>query len=327
MPSISTGTCNVTPGSQNVTFVGSSVSEMSAGDLFRIISDDAFYTIASVDSSNAKVALTGRYRNSTYEIEVVNEVVAIGDGTNVYGFTLDYTPVIPGTVEISDEDDYETFTDNGDGTLTGDAGGSGSISYDDGTCTLTFNSDCSTGKNILADTYYYGLYLTSMPYQVLADFTDHYSWPEPYAGNENNELIIRQAIRNIDSQLYINTKESYAIHLFDSTSSVSIVNGIEAFTIPAYMNNFKLADVIGSVHTKGVTGSTDIQVRRRRSGSDQDLLSAKVTIGDEYYANDGTVDSTYMVVQTGDQIYVDVDSVHSGTAPLGLDVTLVFQKN
>ena len=90
------------------------------------------------------------------------------------------------------------------------------------------------------------------------------------------------------------------------------------------MNGFNLIDVVASVHTKGVTGTTDVQVRRRRAGSDVDMLTVKVTIGDEYFATDETVNTSNDDINTGDQIYVDVDAVHSGTAPKGLSVVLTF---
>ena len=90
------------------------------------------------------------------------------------------------------------------------------------------------------------------------------------------------------------------------------------------MANMDLIDVIGSVHTQGVTGTTDVQVRRRRAGADVNMLTTETTIGAEYYANDETVNGTNDDINVGDQLYIDVDGVHSGTAPLGLSVNLLF---
>jgi hypothetical protein len=90
------------------------------------------------------------------------------------------------------------------------------------------------------------------------------------------------------------------------------------------MNAMDLTAAIASVHTQGVTGTTDVQLRRRRAGSDVDMLSTKITIGAEYFAADGVIDTANDDINTGDQIYVDVDAIHSGTAPLGLSVTLSF---
>ena len=113
--------------------------------------------------------------------------------------------------------------------------------------------------------------------------------------------------------------------LFESGISVQTGDGAVAFTIPAYMNGMELIDVVASVHTKGITGTTDIQIRRRRAGADADMLSDKLTLGDEYYVSDETINTDNDDVQTGDQIYVDVDAIHSGTAPLGLSVVLTFK--
>ena len=122
----------------------------------------------------------------------------------------------------------------------------------------------------------------------------------------------------------IHGEKVFCIGLFEAGVSVIVVNGAVAYTIPAAMNGMNLVDVIASVHTKGITGTTDIQVRRRRAGADADMLSAKITMADEYFATDETVDTNNDDVLTGDQIYIDVDVIHT-TAPLGLSVTLTFR--
>lgn len=113
--------------------------------------------------------------------------------------------------------------------------------------------------------------------------------------------------------------------LFESNVSASVGDGIGAFTIPADFNGMNLVAAIASVHTKGITDTTDIQIRRRRAGVNADMLGTKITIGDEFFAADGVIDGANDDVITGDQIYCDVDAVHSGTAPLGLTVCLTFR--
>ena len=74
------------------------------------------------------------------------------------------------------------------------------------------------------------------------------------------------------------------------------------------------------------TGSTDVQVRRRRNGANVDMLSTPITISvGEYFAEYGVIDPSNKNVNTGDQIFIDVDSVTS-TKPNGLSVTLTFKK-
>lgn len=116
------------------------------------------------------------------------------------------------------------------------------------------------------------------------------------------------------------------IILFESDTDVAIGDGKGAFVVPVLMDEMNLVDVIASVHTKGVTGTTDVQVRRRRLGVDADMLSSEITIGDEFFASDGIIDGANDDVNDGDQIYIDVNAVHSGTAPKGLSVVLSFRK-
>lgn len=82
--------------------------------------------------------------------EVESEELATGDGTET-NFTgnLDYTPIDAGTVSITDG--VETFSDDGEGVLTGDAGGSGTVNYTTGAYDVTFNAAPGNGQALLAD--------------------------------------------------------------------------------------------------------------------------------------------------------------------------------
>lgn len=63
--------------------------------------------------------------------------IALGDGA-AKDFTGKLGPVEPESVSITDG--TETFTDNGDGTLTGDATGTGSVDYTTGFYKVSFNA-------------------------------------------------------------------------------------------------------------------------------------------------------------------------------------------
>ena len=110
---------------------------------------------------------------------------------------------------------------------------------------------------------------------------------------------------------------------FEDDTSVATGDGKVAFSIPAFLNGMNLTAVLATVHTQGVTGTTDVMVRRRRAGADANMLSNPVTIAAEFFAADGVIDTNNDDVITGDQIYVDVDSVHT-TPPLGLSVVCSF---
>lgn len=115
------------------------------------------------------------------------------------------------------------------------------------------------------------------------------------------------------------------LNLFESDTDVATGDGTVAIPVPLEFNGLNLTDVLATVNTKGVTGTTDVQVRRRRAGAEVDMLSTKVTIGDEYFARDGVINTSNDDIATGDEIYVDVDAIHSGTAAKGLSVILTFE--
>jgi hypothetical protein len=142
---------------------------------------------------------------------------------------------------------------------------------------------------------------------------------------ETDPVYLASVAAEIDADDVSNwNSRGFCLAAYESSESVAVADGAIAFTIPAILNGLNLTAAIASVHTKGVTGTTDVQIRRRRAGTDVDMLSTKITIGDEYHASDGVIDTDNDDVATGDQIYVDVDAVHSGTAPKGLSVALTF---
>ena len=59
--------------------------------------------------------------------------------------------------------------------------------------------------------------------------------------------------------------------------------------------------------------------------ADVDMLTAKITIGDEWFATDETINGSNDDIITGDRIHIDIDVIHSGTAPNGLGCVLDFQ--
>lgn len=93
--------------------------------------------------------------------------------------------------------------------------------------------------------------------------------------------------------------------------------------VPAELNGMEIKDVIAHVHDKGVTGTTDITLLRRRAGADVDVLSTEITIGDEYHASDGVVNTSNDDLATGDLLFPCVDAIHTGTAPNGLWIGIV----
>jgi hypothetical protein len=114
--------------------------------------------------------------------------------------------------------------------------------------------------------------------------------------------------------------KNFGRDLVASDTAVTTGDGVQGIPIPASMNGMNLTSALAAVHDKGITGTTDIQIRRRRAGSDVDMLSTKITIGDEFFASDGVINTSNDDLATGDIIYTDIDAIHSGTAPNGLSV-------
>jgi len=112
---------------------------------------------------------------------------------------------------------------------------------------------------------------------------------------------------------------------YPSDIDIEIANGFIAFTVPLLMNGLDLTDAIASVHTLGSgSGTTNVQIRRRRAGADVDMLSTLITIDyDEYNVSDGVINTSNDDIATGDQIYVDVDQLPT-TPPKGLSIVLTF---
>lgn len=106
-------------------------------------------------------------------------------------------------------------------------------------------------------------------------------------------------------------------------------DGKAFFRVPAELNGMNLTGVAMTVATAGTTNTTDVQLRRNRSGSDADMLSTKLTI-DSTETDTSTAATAAVIntsnddVATGDRIFFDVDAV-STTAAKGIYVEMRFE--
>ncbi len=120
-------------------------------------------TIKSGSGSLLRGALLGR-RTSDGKYAPIDPGTAyaaedIGDGngtTKTFTPTLAHPGIKPGSPDfkiyaVVVGDTTETFSDNGDGTLTSDGGGSGTIDYASGAVSVTFNTAPKNGVNIYSD--------------------------------------------------------------------------------------------------------------------------------------------------------------------------------
>jgi hypothetical protein len=163
-----------------------------------------------------------------------------------------------------------------------------------------------------------GLYLLDdAGVEILLESADFASIAEVNTGTETAKSVSPDSLAGS-----VHGEKAVGIVVFDSGTAVATGDGTNGIPIPASLNGMNIVAILATVHTQGITGTTDVQIRRRRSGSNVDVLSTKITIGAEYYAADGVINGSNDDLATGDVLYVDVDAVHSGTAPNGLSVVI-----
>lgn len=75
------------------------------------------------------------------------------DDEDTFEFTTDNKPIVPGSVVVTDG--VETITDDGDGSLTGDMGGDGSVNYVTGEVEVEFDTEPAMGAEIVVDYNYF----------------------------------------------------------------------------------------------------------------------------------------------------------------------------
>ena len=194
------GTANLTCGKEQVTGVDTEWNTyVTAGQLFKLNDDSTFYEIAGVQSAT-RLTLTSKYFNTSYRTRVASEHIATTNvATRVYSGTLLYTPILQNTLSINAS--YEVYTDDGAGNLVGSPTGSGTVNYDTGAWSITMNATHNASVNMLAS-YYYGNTLNNMSYQIITDYTPHYSFPEMSTNDFTFQNIYTKAIRMIDTKLY-----------------------------------------------------------------------------------------------------------------------------
>lgn len=84
-----------------------------------------------------------------YQYQYNQVQASSGDGvTTTFAGTLGSAPLVPGTIIFADN--VESFTDEGDGTLSGTKGGAGNIDYTTGIYSITFATAPASGVAINA---------------------------------------------------------------------------------------------------------------------------------------------------------------------------------
>ena len=123
----------------------------------------------------------------------------------------------------------------------------------------------------------------------------------------------------------LQTANYISIIVKQSNATITTGDGVFGVAIPAGMNGKVLTAALARIYTIGTSGTTTIQIRRRRLAVSADMLSTRITVSyNEYYVADGVINTSNDDLATGDEIFVDVDTVASGS-PKGLSVVLNFE--
>jgi len=127
---------------------------------------------------------------------------------------------------------------------------------------------------------------------------------------------------NTQTEPIVTSRAQLEIDAYSVQSATGDLQGI--FAVPAELDGWVLSSAEATVYTKGATGTLDITLERRRVTTKVDMLSTAITVGDEYFAADGVINTSNDDVAQGDTIIVNIDAVHT-TPNYGLWVTLIFR--
>jgi hypothetical protein len=123
--------------------------------------------------------------------------------------------------------------------------------------------------------------------------------------------------------------KSLTLPIVGAANSIGTGDGKFVYPVPEELNGYKLIGVILDLTAASSSGLPTYQIRRTRSGTDDDMLTTKVScdvseLSSRTAATSPVINATYEGVQTGDKISCDKDV--AGTGELGDTITLRFKK-
>lgn len=108
-------------------------------------------------------------------------------------------------------------------------------------------------------------------------------------------------------------------------TNVTTGDGKLYYHVPAKLNGMNIITVHALNSVAGITGQCDVQIANVTSTQDvlSTVLSVDTTeVGSDTGATPAVIDAAQDDLATNDILRIDVDAVHSGTAPKGLTITL-----
>lgn len=115
------------------------------------------------------------------------------------------------------------------------------------------------------------------------------------------------------------------LEVVDSATDVATGDGAHFAHVPAAFNGMDIVSVHALNHVAGVTGQCDVQIANVTGAGD--VLSTVLSIDTAEVGSDtgdtpAVIDTAEDDLATNDVLRIDVDAIHSGTAPKGLTVTI-----
>lgn len=147
-------------------------------------------------------------------------------------------------------------------------------------------------------------------------------------GSGNDIAAPINDLSTVDAEGNWRTK-SYTIQVTPLGSNLTTGDGKAYFRVPAEVNGWRLEYVAASLDVASSNGIPTFQIRRKRSGSDVDMFTTKITIDQD--ETDTASAATVQVINTsnddvatGDRLYFDCDV--SGTGAQGYQAYLTFRR-
>ncbi len=117
---------------------------------------------------------------------------------------------------------------------------------------------------------------------------------------------------------------SYSFRAIAKASNNTIADDKERWVVPPHLDGAKIKSVRFSNDTAGITGTQTCQLHNLTKAVD--VLSTPASIQTTVKRDDGTsvVNKANNTVNAGDELRVDVDAIHTGTAAIGLTCQIEF---
>jgi hypothetical protein len=161
-------------------------------------------------------------------------------------------------------------------------------------------------------------------------FTDHNNTRDDYTqGTRIENIYYSDASGNLQSADPDSLPSEHHVRVFAEEEDITTGDNAAAFYIGPKHAGKELKRVIAIVDEAGITGTLSIMVNKSRSTTPNtgDALTATMNITTGTQVSSTNIETTSNLHETTlyDRYRIDIDSVHSGTAPKGLTLIFTFE--